>query len=234
MLKEYIINNKSHRLNLFSKLRDKDDAYFIGYLSGGGAYHKKTKKRSHRMAVSSTDIYIIDAFCDKYQPDSDPDLRPPNDSKKHNIKGKKCYKNLVMSSKFSDCFKPYGIMDLKPKRTLINVSKKLMPFAILGLFDSDGSISWGKRKDRDRLWVDFKITHPSLNILNKISKYFSEELNISSFIVPKGEENCFVLRISKREFVREIFDFLYTEFPFVYNKFKYNSFKKFLKAYDAT
>lgn len=230
-MKEYKINGKIIRLNIFNKIRDANDAYLIGYILCDGSYHQKTYKRAHRMAVSSTDIDIIDFFVKHFQPDSDPKNREPMSNKDMNIIGKKRYKNLVFSSKFSPCFNKFGVMNLKKDRTYVNIDSQNFNAFLLGCFDADGSISWGRRKDRNRLWADFKITHGSLKFLTKLQKDLHRIYGISTFVAPKGDEKCYVLRISERAQVSDLFYILYKNKPEVYNTKKEESYKKFVKSY---
>ena len=209
-MEEYIVNSKRVLVNTFDVLRDSSDAYFLGYLMCDGGYHQPTHKRKHRVAVSSTDIYIIDYFVSHYQPLSEPMLRAPNSNPDKGIFGRKQYKNFVLSSKFSESLERFGVMCKKEDRIYQNVSNKLFPAFMLGVFDADGSICWGKRKDRNRLWASMKVTHPSLGFLNKIQKHLYDNYGILSFINPKGSEKCFVLNISSLDMCRKMYDVLYS------------------------
>lgn len=233
-MEEYIVNNKLVSVNTFSKIRDNFDAYFLGYLFCDGAYHKPTHKRNHRIAVSSTNIEIIDAFIEHFQPSSNIQVREPNSNPNLGIVGKMRYKNLILSSKFSEHLKEFGVMCLKKERVYQNVPKKFFIPFLLGCFDADGSISWGARKDRNRLWADFKITHASLKFLNKLQKQLYDDFKISSFVTVKSErEECFVLRFSDRNEVARMFYILYSDLPPIYNKEKYMHYKSYVEKLKA-
>ena len=225
---EYIVNNKKVLVNLFDEIRDETDAYFIGYLFADGGYHAPTHKRKARMAVSSTDIDIIKFFAQYYQPLTEVIVRNPNSNKERSIVGKLQYSNLVFSSKFSETFAKFGVLKLKKERTFHNIPKKFFNSFLLGIFDADGSISWGHRKDRNRVWADFKITHQSHKFLLQIQRTLLEMYGIPTFVTVKGSnEDCYVLRISDRNIVKSLFDILYAT-PFnLYNARKFNNYKLF-------
>lgn len=230
---EYIVNNKLIRVNVFDKIRDSFDAYFLGYLFCDGAYAKATHKRNHRMAVSSTDVEIIDAFVEHYQPTSDPKLRDSNNNLDKGIIGRKKYKNLVLSSKFSPYLESFGVMCLKIDRVYQNIPKKFFIPFLLGCFDADGSISWGHRKDRNRLWANFTLTHASLGFLTKIQKQLHDDFSISTFVFPKGKDKCFVLRVSDRNEVAKLFNILYSSKPPIFNTRKYKHYNSYVEELKA-
>lgn len=194
-MKEYLVNDKIFRLNVFSKISNDTEAYLIGYLLGDGIYNKGNHKRQERMGVSSSDNGIIEKFKEIFCPDSSIDSRIPV-NKKRNIKSNKISYKITFSSRFSEAFKSFGILELKENRTYTNISKKYMPALLKGLIDSDGCISFGKRKDRDRFWAYISITHSSFNMLTKLQTFLEKELNISSSIKPKGKEHCYVFKIN--------------------------------------
>lgn len=226
-MKEYKINNKIYRLNLFKKLKF-NEAYLIGYLLGDGGYYQKTKKRKDRIFVSSTEKYIILFFKNFFCPDNKILSKIPI-NKKRKIISKIESHVLVFSSKFSEIFRQYGLMNLKEKRTFHNINMNVFPTFLLGLFDSDGNFSWGFRRDRNRLWCQFKITHPNQNMLKKLQKYLSERYFISTYINVKHGEKCFVLQCSSIDSVKKIMKIIYQNKPDVFNYKKYKNYLKFLK-----
>lgn len=232
-MEEYIVSSKKVLVNTFESLRDSSDAYFLGYLMCDGGYQKPTHKRKHRIAVSSTDIYIIDYFVEHYQPLSDPMLRKPHDNLKAGIVGKKQYKNFVLSSKFSESLGKFGVMCKKEDRIYQGVSNKLFPAFLLGAFDADGCISFGERSDRNRMWAFVSFTHSSLGFLTKIQKHLHEQYGISSFVNPKSKENCFVLRVCNMEGCKKMYEVLYSLDTPVYNKRKKQIFENFITELDS-
>lgn len=83
---------------------------------------------------------------------------------------------------------------LKPTRRIPIISKWLEPYLISGFFDAEGCITWGKRKDRDRLWQKISFTS-SLNLLVGIQNILNN-YGISTIIKPKKNENCYLIEFS--------------------------------------
>lgn len=233
-MKEYIVNNKAVQVNVFEHIRDINDAYFLGYMFGDGGYHQPTHKRNHRIYVSSTDTKIIDDFATYYQPLTFPQLQEPNSNLERGIIGKKQYKNLVLSSKFSDSLVKFGVMCAKKERIFQNVPKKYFMAFLLGLFDADGCVTWGNRKDRNRLWANFLIVHASLDMLVKVQRWLSEDFGVSTFVSPKGNgEKCFVLKTSDRNSVLKLYKEMYADIPFTYSKIKYKHYTDFVNEFSV-
>ena len=232
-MKEYLINGKQFRLNLFEKIENKEQAYLIGYLTGDGGFNPPTHKRLARLYVSSNNESIIQGFKEEFCPDSIISSKiPVNNSENYNIVSNKLSYVLNFSSKFSETFNKFGVLGIKKNRTLVNISKKFMRQYILGLFDADGHISFGFRKDRNRLWGNFGITHQSYDVLSKVQKFLNEELNIASSILTRKDEDCMDLKFSKLDSVVKVLDWLYEDTPNVYNEIKYQHFLKFKKAHS--
>lgn len=226
--KEYTVNSKSMIVGLIEKVESKE-AYFLGYILGDGGYHHPVaNQRLARMAVSSTEPYIIDTFCEQFQPLSSPKLREPNSNLTKGIIGRKKYKSLVFSTKLTPMFEKYGLLSKKDTRTFHNIPKSEMNSFLLGLFDADGTLGFGQRKDRNRLWTSFKITHPNLNMLKKLQTFLTLNLDIASGIHPKGTEACFVLHVSKIDSVIKLMDYIYSskvDYSIRYKRQKYVDLK---------
>lgn len=98
----------------------------------------------------------------------------------------------------------------KDQRHFPRVKQHLERYLMLGVFDADGCITWGRRKDRNRLWHKISIKS-SFNILYGIQQFLYNKLNISTKIYPVKNENCFVLEFSDRERVIYFLDWLYQD-----------------------
>lgn len=214
-MKEYIINNKSYRLNIFDKL-DPSSAYLIGYLCGDGSFNKKTHKKHEKLSICSKELNTIEWIRDNFTPDATiGSVLPVN--KVRNIVTTNLSYRLALSSLLSPVFKKYGIMSIKSERQCIGISKQMFINYLKGLIDSDGHFSSGRRKDRNRVWMNFGITHQSINVLNYVQKYLHENLNISSFVNQRKDEDCLDLKISNIESVIKLINWLYSsnDCPFV-------------------
>lgn len=234
-MKEYLINGKKYRLNVFEKITNPNEAYLIGYLCGDGGYQKHTHKRLARLSVSSSDEYIINSFKNEFCPDNQVGSRLPINKTRAKIVSNKLAYVLNFSSKFHNTFNKFGILSKKEDRKTVNISKKMFRYYLLGLFDADGHISWGKRKDRDRLWCNFVITHQSMSVLAYVQNMLHEHLNISTSIRPRTTENCLDLKISNMSSVAMLYEYLYKGLSceLVHNYQKENHFCEFVFEYNS-
>lgn len=230
---EYTIVGKKYRLHLFDKIETREQAYMLGYMIGDGGYNRPTHKRNARMFASTVDKYIIDHFKQHFQPDNAIDSRIPINRSRPEIIGRQIAYRMTFSSKFTPIFKRHGILSLKKNRTFHNIPKNKMSQFILGLVDADGYITWGKRKDRNRLWCNFGVTHPSLKMLEKLQRFLLEELKIPTSISPKGTEKCYILRTGSLPMIARFIEFIYKDTPSVYNKRKYNNSMQFLSEFKS-
>lgn len=229
LLKEYTVQGEKYRFQLFDKINTSEQAYLIGYLLGDGGYGEKTHKRLARMFVTSTEEYIINYFQNNFCPDTTISSRIPV-NKTRNIKSNKLSYKIQFSSKFYETFNKFGLLSVKTGRTFHNIPKDEMKSLLLGLFDADGCISWGKRKDRNRIWANFLITHPNIKMLEKIQRFLTDELGVNTGITLKGEEKCYILRTSDRFQVVKILDYLYESNSEIYNITKNENYKAYKKA----
>lgn len=225
---EYHINGKVYRFNIFDKIETKEQAYLIGYLLGDGGLQPKTNKRKARLYVTSIEEDLIKFIQKEFMPDNTYSSRIPV-NKKRNIKSNRPSYKITFSSKFSNSFEKFGILDKKENRTFHHIPKKFMSQFLLGLLDSDGFIGFGRRKDRNRLWCHFGIIHPSLKALKKIQNFLLNELNIPSSIEPKSKEKCYILRFSKVKNVAKIVKYIYQDKPVYCHRHKERTAQEFLK-----
>lgn len=231
-MKEYTINNKKFRLNVFDHIRNSNDAYLIGYLCGDGSFAFKTKKKRAKISICSSDKEIIDWIHNNYCPDSTVSSIMPINKKRPEIIATKLSYRLSLSSEFSETFNFYKILCKKIDRDLVNIPNRYIKSYLLGLFDADGHCSWGKRKDRNRLWVNIGITHQSEPLLIKIQSYLTNILNIASSIKKRKDENCLDLKFSNRENAKKFLLWLYEDNIFSMNRKKKHSFA-FINEYNA-
>lgn len=110
----------------------------------------------------------------------------------------------------------------KKDRNVPIISKQLEVYMVRGIFDADGCITWGYRKDRNRLWHKVSFTS-SLGILNAIQKILYK-INISTIVRPKSKEDCFVLEFSNKEDVIKFYNYLYADTSFIPLKRKFDNF----------
>lgn len=108
----------------------------------------------------------------------------------------------------------------KQNRHLPIANKELTRYVLLGAFDADGCLAWGRRKDLNKLWHKVSF-NTSLNIAVCIQKILFKELNISTVVRPKSNhENCYVLEFSNRHDVECFLNYIYAD-DFIVLKRKY-------------
>ena len=111
----------------------------------------------------------------------------------------------------------------KEFRNIPIISNEFTKYLVLGFFDGDGCITWGRRKDRNRIWQNISFTS-SYFLLESIQKILLK-IGISSSIKPKGTEKCFVLKISSKKDVLKFCEWIYSDEDFIILKRKFDVFR---------
>lgn len=110
----------------------------------------------------------------------------------------------------------------KENKTFPRIKKDLEPYMLLGFFDGDGCITWGHRKDRNRIWQKVSFTG-SYKLLVAIQSLLIS-LNITSRLYPKKGENCFVLELTSKKDVIRIMEYIYGNEDLIILHRKYNKY----------
>ena len=110
----------------------------------------------------------------------------------------------------------------KKDRNVPIISRSLEVYMIRGIFDADGCITWGFRKDRNRLWHKVSFTS-SLGILTSVQNVLYK-IGISTIVRPKANEDCFVLEFANREDIIKFYNYLYADTSFIPLKRKYDNY----------
>lgn len=228
----YLVNGKEYRVRDFEEVKTKEDAYFIGYLLGDGAFSKRSSKKLEKLTITSVEEYIIQFFNKRFQPDSKyRSIIPINNTR--NIVATKEAHIMPLSSIFTDVFYKYNIMGLKQDRRFVELSNEsLMKSYIMGLIDADGYVSYHygfnssnknrKESDKTILKHTIGVTHPSTEMLIGLNNYLNKTLGINGIIDKKGNEKCMIYRLNSRMEIRVFIDWLYSDLPQIYNIDKYN------------
>ena len=112
--------------------------------------------------------------------------------------------------------------DKKKDRNVPIIQRNLEVYLIRGIFDADGSITWGYRKDRNRTWHKVSFTS-SLGILTSVQKVLYK-IGISTIVRPKTNEDCYVLEFANKEDILKFYDYLYADESFIPLKRKFNNY----------
>ena len=109
---------------------------------------------------------------------------------------------------------------LKCDRHFPITKNEFIRYALLGAFDADGCLTWGRRKDKDIIWHKISFT-TSLKIATGIQQVLIKELGISNIVRPKTGEKCFVLEFANRNDVLKFLNYIYPNNEFIILNRKY-------------
>ena len=193
-----------------NKIDSKFKAYFLGFVCCDAAINQTN---SIELSVELGDKEILDYFSGEID-------CVVNIDKTYDKKTKR-FPRARLTKKVTDITAFVG-GPLKEKRHLPITNKELIKYVLLGAFDADGCLTWGRRKDKNRLWQKVSFTS-SLNICLTIQQILLKELNISTRIYPKKDSKCFVIDFSNKNDVLKFLDYIYCDNFIVLNR-------KYLKA----
>lgn len=110
----------------------------------------------------------------------------------------------------------------KKDRNVPIIQKDLEVYLIRGIFDADGCITWGYRKDRGRIWHKVSFTS-SLGILTSVQKVLYK-IGISTIVRPKANEDCYVLEFANKKDIFKFYNYLYADESFIPLKRKFDNY----------
>lgn len=104
------------------------------------------------------------------------------------------------------------------------VRDELVRYSLLGAFDADGCLAWGRRKDKNRIWQKISFT-TSLSIATGLQQVLYKYINICTTIRPKsGESDCYVVEFANKPDVLKFLDYIYSDNFIVLHR-KYSKYK---------
>ena len=191
----------------FNKIDNIKKAYIIGFITCDSAINQKCQIE---ISVEKADKEVVDFIAEELN----------CNVKVDNTFNKKIkrFPRARLSKKIPDVLKFIG-GNLKINRHLPIVSGTLNRYLLLGAFDADGCLTWGKRKDKNRIWHKISFT-TSLGIATCIQQILIKELNISTIVHPKSKENCYVVEFANRKDILKFLDYIYCD-NFIVLKRKY-------------
>ena len=200
-IKKYNLNeyakHKKHKSNYnFDKIDTKEKAYALGFILADSDI---TPKNIVEISVEKNDKEIIDFISNIIE--SNISIDNTFD------KEKRRFPRVRTSRKVNDILKFTGGR-LKKERHYPRVRKDLERYLLLGFFDADGCITWGKRKDRNKIWQKVSFTS-QLHLLEDIQKMLYNNIGISSTIRPKSNEDCYIIEFSNKEDVLKFINYIY-------------------------
>ena len=193
------------------KIDTKEKAYILGFILADAAITKTNTE----ISVGIADKEVVE-FIAKYI-HGNVHCCNTFDKKTRRFPRARLVKKIVDITKFTGGY-------AKADRHYPRVRDDLERYLIQGLFDADGCITWGRRKDKDRLWQKISFTS-QLKILEGVQKYLLNKLNIPTVVRPKTNENCFILEFSKHNDVIKFCEHIYPDEDFIILKRKYLKYK---------
>ena len=191
----------------FEKIDSPEKAYALGFiLADAGITETNTE-----LSVALRDRCVVDFISNLIN--GNVNIFTQFDKKTKRFPRARLIKRIVDITKFTGGY-------AKVDRHYPRVRDDLERYLILGLFDSDGCITWGRRKDKNRIWQKVSFTS-QLKILEGVQKYLIKKLNISTVIRPKGNEKCYVLEFSNRNDVLKFCEHIYPNKEFIILNRKY-------------
>nr|WP_312985497.1 LAGLIDADG family homing endonuclease [Clostridioides sp.] len=190
--------NKRNEKFIFNKIDTKEKAYSLGFMLGDSNI---SEKMDVEVSIAKRDKEIADFISNSVNAN----VRIDNTFNKKTRRFPRCrmVKNIKDITKFTGG-------RLKKDRHFPRVAFGLDRYLLLGLFDADGCVTWGHRKDRDEIWHKINITS-SLKILEGVQIFLYKELDINSIVRPKKDEDCYLIDISKRKDVLRFLNYIYCD-----------------------
>lgn len=196
--------------NSFMEIVDtKEKAYVLGFILGDGC------------VIDNESVIINLCMNDKEVLEFIATVINAN-VKENNITNRKSriFPHVTITKKIPHIIKHLGGR-LKEDRHFPRVKDNLMPYMLLGFFDADGHITFGRRKDRNRFWQSVGFTH-HLKCLTGLQQFLIKKLSISTVVAPKTGENAFCIRFGNKKDVLKFINYIYPDDSFVILRRKYD------------
>lgn len=192
-----------------TKIDSKEVAYMLGFIIADSSINNEVVEIS--VAIKDSELIELFSLLLGINPRKDLTLIPE--------KGR--FPRIRLVRKITGINKFIG-GDKKRYRNVPIIQRDLEVYLIRGIFDADGSITWGYRKDRNRTWHKVSFTS-SLGILTSVQKVLYK-IGISTIVRPKTNEDCYVLEFANKEDILKFYDYLYADKSFIPLKRKFDNY----------
>lgn len=186
--------------SFFSKIDTKEKAYILGFLLGDSCLQKDNIE----ISLSLSDLEVLQFMQHLFGGNIIVTDRVNKESRQF----PKCRMSIGNKRLLVDLNRLFG-GHKKDDRHIPIISKGLENYLLLGFFDAEGCITWGFRKDRNRLWHKVSFTS-SYKMLMGIQSILMKN-GISSIIHPKSHEKCFVLEFANKKDIRTFYNLIYKD-----------------------
>lgn len=184
---------KSYQLE---KIDSKYKAYILGFILANGYI---SNKKDVEVSVEKNDKEVLDFISNILQ--SEIIIDNTFNEKTRRFPRARTQKRIKDITKFTGG-------RLKNERHYPIIKKELERYMLQGFFDGDGCITWGIRKDRNRIWCKVSFTS-QLKLLEGIQQVLYKHLGISSLIKPKTGEDCYIITFSNKADVLKFINYIY-------------------------
>lgn len=192
-----------------TQIDSKELAYMLGFIIADASINNEMVE----ISVAINDSELMELFSLLLGINSFNDLT--------SIKEKKRFPRIRLVKKIVGINKFIG-GNKKKDRNVPIIQKDLEVYLIRGIFDADGCITWGYRKDRNRIWHKVNFTS-SLSILTSVQKILYK-IGISTIVRLKTNEDCYILEFANRKDILKFYNYLYADESFIPLKRKFNNY----------
>lgn len=197
--------------DFFNKIDTPEKAYIIGFMLGDGAYTSNI----FEVSIALKDKCVIDFISQN----TGGNIRVSNTYIPEQRRFPRARLTIGNKNILRDLSKLF-VFRKKEERKIPIVSERVERYLVLGFFDAEGCITWGRRKDRNRVWQKASFTS-SLSLLTGIQKIMDKQ-EISTQIRPKASERCYLLEVADKKRVLSLMDYIYGDGSFVILPRKYD------------
>ena len=192
-----------------TKIDSKELAYMLGFIIADSSINNEIVE----ISVAINDSELMDLFSPLLGIKSFKDLTL--------VKEKRRFPRIRLVRKIVGINKFIG-GNKKKDRNVPIIQKDLEVYLIRGIFDADGCITWGYRKDRNRIWHKVSFTS-SLGILTSVQKVLYK-IGVSTIVRPKANEYCYVLEFANKDDILKFYNYLYADKSFIPLKRKFDNY----------
>lgn len=192
-----------------TKIDSKELAYMLGFIIADSSINNEIVE----ISVAINDSELMNLFSSLLGIKSFEDLTL--------VKEKRRFPRIRLVRKIVGINKFIG-GNKKKDRNVPIIQKDLEVYLIRGIFDADGCITWGYRKDRNRIWHKVSFTS-SLGILTSVQKVLYK-IGVSTIVRPKANEDCYVLEFANKDDILKFYNYLYADKSFIPLKRKFDNY----------